>query len=511
VDSTNKNGLDWQEIAGFSALSVVTVHVQHCCDERIGLMTEKIPSRTADAIAYVDANKARFIEELTEFLRFPSISSQSTHENDVIECAQWLRHHLENIGLEARLIKSGGHPIVEATGASRASSPQSEGPGQAAQKLIIYGHYDVQPADSSEEWDSPPFAPAVRNGFIFGRGTTDDKGQLFAHVKAVESLMRTRGELPCDLRFLIEGEEESGGTSLQRYIEAEKTNLAADAVVISDTAMYDERTPAITYGLRGLVGMEVTVRVASRDLHSGAFGGVIGNPGAALAHVIAACIAPDGKVTIPGFYDQIRPLEEWESQNVRRLEFDESGLLSDAGSRAGFGERDFSALERIWARPTFDVNGLLGGYAGKGMKTIIPSSATAKISMRLVPDQEPDRIFNLAAQHIKTSCPAFASVEIKGPFSATEAALFDVNDPAIQVAKEALAFAFAAEPVFIRCGGSIPVANTFWQELRKPVILMGFGLDSDGAHSSNEHFKIESFINGAKTSAYFIEAFGRQD
>jgi len=384
-----------------------------------------------------------------------------------------------------------------------------EGPGRSNRKLIIYGHYDVQPADSGEEWDSPPFAPAVRDGFIFGRGTSDDKGQLFAHVKGAESLMRTCGQLPCDVRFLIEGEEESGGTSLQRYVETEKANLATDAVIISDTSMYDERTPAITYGLRGLVGMEVIVRVADRDLHSGAFGGLIGNPGVALAHIIAACMGADGKVAIPGFHDQIRPLEDWERQNIRRLGFDESKLLSESGSRAGFGEKDFSALERIWARPTFDVNGLLGGYTGTGIKTIIPSSATAKISMRLVPDQKPERVFNLVAKHIKASCPAFASVEIKGPSSGTPPALFDVSDPAIQVAKEALKFGFGADPVFIRCGGSIPVANTFWQELGKPVILMGFGLDSDGAHSSNEHFKIDSFIDGVKTSAYFIEAFSK--
>jgi acetylornithine deacetylase/succinyl-diaminopimelate desuccinylase-like protein len=472
---------------------------------------ENVFPRMANAIAYIHANETRFIEELQEFLRFPSISSQSTHENDVIECAHWLRNHLENIGLEARLIKSGGHPIVQATHLGEGASRSAEGSGQSNRKLIIYGHYDVQPADSNEQWDSPPFAPAVRNGFVFGRGASDDKGQLFAHIKGVESLMRTCGQLPCDLTFLIEGEEESGGTSLQKYIETEKANLATDAIVISDTAMYDERTPAITYGLRGLVGLEVIVRAANWDLHSGTFGGAIGNPAVALAQVIAACTGADGKVAIPGFYDQIRPLEDWERENIRRLRFDENKLLCETGSREGFGEKGFSALERMWARPTFDVNGLLGGYTGKGIKTIIPSSAAAKVSMRLVPDQKPDRVFNLAAQHIKASCPAFASVEIKGPFSATEAALFDVSDPAIQVAKEALKFGFGAEPVFIRCGGSIPVANTFWQELRKPVILMGFGLDSDGAHSSNERFKIESFINAAKTSAYFIEAFGKSE
>ena len=465
------------------------------------------------AIEYIDANKARFIEELGEFLRFPSISSQSAHANDVMDCARWLKNHLENIGLDARLIESAGHPIVEAICLSKGS-------GQSNRKLILYGHYDVQPADSSEQgqdalateeqWQSPPFVATIRDGFIYGRGTSDDKGQLFAHVKAVESLIGTCGQLPCDVRFLIEGEEESGGTSLQNYVKAEKANLAADATVISDTAMYDERTPAITYGLRGLLGMEVTVRVANRDLHSGAFGGAIGNPAVALAQTIAACMGPSGNVVIPGFYDQVRPLEDWEKRNIQKLGFDEGKLASEVGSAAGFGEKGRSALERIWARPTFEVNGLLGGYTGNGIKTVIPSRASAKISMRLVPDQQPQKVFELVAQHIKSKCPAFARMEIEGPSSATPPVLFDVSNPAIQVARDALKFGFGAEPVFIRCGGSIPVANTFWRELQKPVVLMGFGLDSDGAHSSNERFKIESFINGAKTSAYFIEAFGAQ-
>lgn len=455
------------------------------------------------AIAYIDANRARFVEELGEFLKFPSISSQSAHAADVMNCARWLKNHLEHIGLESRLIESGGHPIVEAT-------RRGQGPGQSNRKLILYGHYDVQPVDSSDQWESPPFAPTVRDGFISARGATDDKGQLFAHVKAVESLIRTCGQLPCDVRFLIEGEEESGGTSLQDYVKAEKANMTADATVISDTAMYDERTPAITYGLRGLVGMEVIVRVASRDLHSGAFGGAIGNPGVALAQIIASCMGPSGNVLIPGFYDQVRPLEDWEKQNIQDLGFDDNRLISEIGSAAGFGEKGRSALERIWARPTFEVNGLLGGYTGKGMKTIIPSRAAAKITMRLVPDQQPERVFELVRRHIKSKCPPYARVEIEGPLSATSPVLFDVGNPAIQVAKDALKFGFGAEPVFIRCGGSIPVANTFWQELRKPVVLMGFGLDSDGAHSSNERFKIESFINGAKTSVHFIDAFAAQ-
>ncbi len=447
-------------------------------------------------IAYIDANKDRFLAELQEFLRFPSVSSQTAHDRDVIECAKWLVGHLRAIGLEARSIETDGHPIVEAKGA-----------GKAGRKVIIYGHYDVQPAEAADGWDTPPFEPCIREGWIVGRGATDDKGQLFAHIKGVESLIKTTGQLPCDITFLIEGEEECGGDSLKTYVEAEKANLAPDAVVISDTTLYDERTPAITYALRGLVGVEVTVRVASRDLHSGAYGGAVGNPGIALAHIIDACTDADGTVRIPGFYDHVRPLEEWEKQTIETLAFEERTLREETGAQTAFGEAGRSILERIWARPTFEVNGIFGGYAGRGMKTIIPATATAKISMRLVPDQDPEHVFQLAAEHLRSKCPPYASAEIKGPLGAAPPVVFDATDRAIAVGREALRAGFGAEPVLIRCGGSIPVAGTFWQELAKPVILMGFGLDSDGAHSANEHFKVESFFNGAKTSAHFIRAF----
>jgi acetylornithine deacetylase/succinyl-diaminopimelate desuccinylase-like protein len=451
---------------------------------------------TEKAIAYIDANKDRFIAELKAFLSFPSISSQSAHDKDVAACAAWLRDHLASLGLDARVVETQGRPIVEAIGR-----------GRSGRKLILYGHYDVQPADSGEPWQSPPFAPEVRDGIIFARGATDDKGQLFAHIKAVESILRTSGQLPCDVRFLFEGEEESGGDSLKKYVEAQKKNLDPDAVVISDTCLYDENTPALTCALRGLVGLEITVRTAARDLHSGAYGGAIGNPAIALSHIIDACVGPDGAVRVPGFYDQIRPLEDWERRTIQSLKFDERALLEESGAKKVFGEPGFSALERIWARPTFDVNGLTGGYVDKGMKTIIPASATAKISMRLVPDQDPVRVFRLVADYVKARCPAYAQVDVQGPFGAAPPILFDVTNPIIGIAREALRRGFGAEPVFVRCGGSIPVAATFWEELKKPVVLMGFGLDSDGAHSSNEHFKLAGFINGAKTSVYFLDAF----
>jgi acetylornithine deacetylase/succinyl-diaminopimelate desuccinylase-like protein len=447
-------------------------------------------------IAYIDANKDRFLSELQEFLRFPSISSQRPHDEDVIRCAQWLTDHFAKLGLDARLIETQGHPIIEA-----------KAPGQSKRNALLYGHYDVQPVDSKDGWQTQPFEPVIRDGYIIARGTSDDKGQVFAHVKAVESILKTAGRLPCDIRFLLEGEEECGGDSLKKYVEAEKANLGADAVVISDTSMYDENTPALTYALRGLVGMELTVRTGAHDLHSGAFGGAVGNPALALAHIIESCIGIDGRVRIPGFYDQIRPLEDWERRSMKDLGFDESKLIHETEAKAAFGEADFSILERMWARPTFDVNGMVGGYTDKGMKTIIPASVSAKITMRLVPDQEPERVFRCVADYIRSHCPPFANVDIVGPYASAPPVQFDVKDPVIETARQSLRFGFGGNPVFIRCGGSIPVASTFWQELRKPVVLMGFGLDSDGAHSSNEHFKIESFFNGIKTSVHFLNAF----
>jgi acetylornithine deacetylase/succinyl-diaminopimelate desuccinylase-like protein len=449
-------------------------------------------------IAYIDANRDRFISELQELLRFPSISSQRPHDGDVLQCAQWLKSHFTKLGLDARLIETQGHPIVEA-----------KGQGQSKRNAILYGHYDVQPVDSKDSWQTQPFDPVIRDGHIIARGTSDDKGQVFAHVKAVESILKTAGRLPCDIRFLLEGEEECGGDSLKKYVESEKANLSTDAVVISDTSMYDEHTPALTYALRGLVGMEVTVRTGEHDLHSGAFGGAVGNPALALAHIIESCIGVDGRVHVPGFYDHIRPLEDWERQSMSKLGLDEATLTRETGAKAAFGEGDYSILERMWARPTFDVNGLVGGYTDKGMKTIIPSSVSAKITMRLVPDQEPEYVYRRVADYIRSHCPPFAEVDIVGPYASAPPVQFDVKDPVIETARQALQFGFGGNPVFIRCGGSIPVASTFWQELRKPVVLMGFGLDSDGAHSVNEHFKVESFINGIKTSAWFLDAFAR--
>lgn len=441
---------------------------------------------------YIEANKERFIEELKELMRIPSVSAQREHDGDMQACAEWLVAHFRSLGLDAQLVDKGGKPIVRA-GAK----------GRSSRRVVIYGHYDVQPEDPVDQWKTPPFEPTIRDGIIYGRGATDDKGQSFAHIKAVESLLKTEGELPCEVIFLLEGEEECGGEALSRYVRDARDELKPDAVIISDSTMYDKDTPAITYGLRGILTSEFTVRGADRDVHSGAYGGAIANPAMVLAHILSACVDPDGKVLIPHFYDDVAPLEEWEAQSIEKLNFDDEAFVAELKVPHLHGEPGHSTLERIWNRPTFEVNGIFGGYTGGGSKTIVPASATAKISVRLVPHQNPQRIRDLIIEHLKSVCPDTVRLEI-ADFAASPPVLFDVKEPMFQATQEALRKGFGGEPVFIRCGGSIPVVSTFVSQLQCPVILMGLGLDSDGPHSPNEHFNLDSFIRGAKASVHLL-------
>lgn len=442
--------------------------------------------------AYVSENRERFIEELQELMRFPSVSAQRKHDGDTRACAEWLVAHFQKLGLEASLVDVGGQPIVRA-----------QAKGKTARRVMVYGHYDVQPEDPLDQWQTPPFEPTIRDGILYGRGSTDDKGQFFAHVKAVESLLETDGELPCEVLFLLEGEEESGGDALARYIRQAKDELKPDVVIVSDSTMYDEKTPAITYGLRGMAGFEFTVKGPDRDVHSGAYGGGIANPAMVLAQILAACVAPDGKVLIPHFYDDVAPLEQWESESMARLAFDEKAFVGELNVPRPHGEAGFSTLERIWMRPTFEINGICGGYTKEGAKTIIPASATVKISARLVPHQDPARIAERIAEHVRSVCPDTVRLEMS-EFATCPPVLFDVNVPAFRAAEEALRQGFGSEPVFIRCGGSIPVVSTFVEQLGCPVVLMGLGLDSDGPHSPNEHFSLDSFIRGTKAAAHLL-------
>ena len=447
----------------------------------------------ADQIeAYIDSNKERFIEELKEIMRIPSVSAQRAHDSDTRACAEWLVAHFQALGLEAGLVDNGGQPIVRA-----------HAKGKKSQRVMIYGHYDVQPEDPLDQWKTPPFEPTIRDGILYGRGSTDDKGQLFAHVKAVESLLKTEGRLPCEVLFLLEGEEESGGDALGRYVRQAKEELKPDVVIISDSTMYDEKTPAITYGLRGIVLFEFTVKGPDKDVHSGAYGGSIANPAIVLAQIISACAAPDGKVLIPHFYDDVAPLEQWESENMAKLGFDEQAFVGEVNAPRPHGEAGYSTLERIWTRPAFEINGIFGGYTAGGSKTIIPASTTAKVSARLVPHQNPARICELIAEHIRSVCPDTVRLEMSD-FASSPPVMFDINNPAFQATQEALREGFGSDPVFIRCGGSIPVVSTFVEQFGCPVVLMGLGLDSDGPHSPNEHFSLNSFIRGAKASAHLL-------
>jgi len=442
---------------------------------------------------YIDANRNRFIDELKEWMRFPSVSAQRDHDGDTRACAQWLSDHLKRLGFEAKLVDIGGQPIVHA---SRK--------GKSSRCVMIYGHYDVQPEDPVDQWQTPPFEPTIKGGILYGRGATDDKGQVFTHVKAVESLLKTEGQLPCEVVFLLEGEEESGGDALGRYVTQVRNELRPDAIVISDTTMYDENTPAITYGLRGIVAFEFTVKGPASDVHSGAYGGAIANPATVVAQILAQCVSQDGKVLVPHFYDDVAPLEDWERECFRKLHFNEEALARELNVPRLHGESGYSTLERLWTRPTFEVNGLFGGYQGQRSKTIIPASATAKVSVRLVPHQSLDRIRDLIFEHIRSVCPDTVRLELT-QFGASPPVLFDVNSPIIRASQEALRRGFGHDAVFIRCGGSIPVVNTFVEQLNCPVVLMGFGLDSDRPHGPNEHFSLDSFIRGTKAAAALLQ------
>ena len=442
--------------------------------------------------AYIDANKDRFIDELKQFMRFPSVSAQRQHDGDTRACAEWIRDHLAGLGFEARLVDVGGQPIVRALAK-----------GGSSKRVMIYGHYDVQPEDPVNEWHTPPFEPTIRDNILYGRGATDDKGQVFTHVKAVESLLKIEGGLPCEVLFLLEGEEESGGDALVRYVEQARDELKPDAIVISDSTMYDENTPAITYGLRGIIAFEFTVRGPNADVHSGAYGGAIANPAMVVAQILAECVSLEGKILVPHFYDDVAPLESWERESFRKLNFNDEALAKELGVPRLHGEPEYSTLERLWARPTFEVNGIFGGYQGQRSKTIIPASATVKITCRLVAHQDPAKICDLVFQHIRSVCPDTVGLEIID-LAASPPVLFDANSPTIRAAQEALRKGFGHDTAFIRCGGSIPVVSTFVEQLGCPVILMGFGLDSDRPHGPNEHFSLDSFLRGAKAAAALL-------
>jgi acetylornithine deacetylase/succinyl-diaminopimelate desuccinylase-like protein len=450
-----------------------------------------------DVISFIKNNKDNYINELKEFLKIPSISTLPENKEDIVKCAQFVAGKLKQAGMSrVEIFKTEGHPIVygEWLGA----------PGKPT--VLVYGHYDVQPVDPIELWDSPPFEPVIKDGKIFARGATDDKGQVFMHIKSVEAFFKTEGSLPLNIKFIIEGEEEVGSTNLTSFINKNKDFLKCNAVLISDTALYEPGSPALTYGLRGLSYMEVEITGPNRDLHSGEYGGSVANPINVLAEMISKLQDKNGRITIPGFYDDVLKLTKAEKENYKKLKFSDKKFAKGLNVSELKGEKGFSTLERIWVRPTLDCNGIIGGFTGKGAKTIIASKAAAKISMRLVPNQDSKKISKLFTKYIKQIAPRSVKVKITNLHGA-EPCLTPLNDKATIAAAKAMEETFGKKTIFIREGGSIPIVSDFSKGLKAPVVLMGLGLNSENLHSPNEHFNLNHFELGIISSANFFKEY----
>jgi acetylornithine deacetylase/succinyl-diaminopimelate desuccinylase-like protein len=450
-------------------------------------------------LSYLEANHDQALEGLKDFLRIPSVSTHPHHKADVLHCAEYLADELRRIGMKrVDVVPTAGHPIVYAE--------WLEAPGQPT--VLMYGHYDVQPAEPFDLWESDPFDPTIRDGNLFARGSTDDKGQVWLHVKALEAHLEQHGRLPVNVKMLIEGEEEVASAHLDEYIERHKEDLTADVVMISDTTMYDYERPAIGYGLRGLVYMEIQIEGPNKDLHSGGYGGSVANPLNILSGIIAEMIDSDGRITIPGFYDDIVPLTDTERAAFTALAFSEDEYAERLGVAELKGEKGYSTLERIWARPTLDVNGLLGGFTGEGSKTVIASKGMAKVSMRLVPNQDPEVIAQAFEVYVKKLAPS--SVKINILRHGTGKPILTPRDhPAVKAADQAITQGFGISPVYIREGGSIPVVATFQERLGLPTVLMGFGLPDCDAHAPNEKFNLKNFYRGIISAAWFYQEYSK--
>ena len=451
--------------------------------------------------AYAQHHHTRFIRELCDFLRIPSISAQPRHAGDVRRCAEWLAAHLHTIGLDrVRVIETPRHPLV--------CAEWRRAPGRPT--LLIYGHYDVQPVDPLNEWQSPPFEPAVRGDYLYGRGASDDKGQLFCHLKAIEAYLRTSGRLPVNVVCLFEGEEEIGSPNLAPFIRRHRRALAADAAAISDTSIPAPDRPAITYGLRGSLGLELELRGPRQDLHSGHFGGAIHNPAQALCDMLATLHDASGRVTIPGFYDRLRPISPAERAALARAAPSDAQILRNAGVERGWGERAYTLYERATIRPALTINGITAGYQGPGGKGIIPARAAAKLSFRLVLDQDPREVARLFREHIARVTPPTVRAAVR-VYSAARPALISREHPALRAAAVAYRRGFGAAPAFLRSGGTIPVVNTLQEILGVPTALMGFGLPGDRIHAPNERFYLPNFDNGIATAIWLLHELGASD
>jgi acetylornithine deacetylase/succinyl-diaminopimelate desuccinylase-like protein len=434
------------------------------------------------------------LDDLIEFLRFPSVSADSQFKSSVAACADWLTSRLRRAGLQSQRYETAGHPIVVARNEER--------PGRRT--VLIYGHYDVQPPDPVDLWETPPFEPVVKGDKIFARGSTDNKGQILAHILGVESALQERGELPVNLVLLVEGEEEIGSPNLEAFLKEHKSAWHADVVAISDTGMVGPGIPTFTYGLRGILCMELQMRGPSVDLHSGIFGGSVANPATVLSRIVAKLHDDSGRIAIPGFYDRVLPLEQWERELWAKLPYTEKAWLATTGSRRISGEKGYTFLEQVWARPTAEVNGFGSGYQGEGPKTIVPSKATAKLSFRLVPAQDPSELRPVITEFLQRQCPDSVEMEIVQQHSG-KAYLVGPDSAFGKAAQKALAETFGRAVAFIREGGSIPITQSFKEILGIDTLLLGLALPDCKAHSPNENFAIENFHAGIRLNRQLLE------
>jgi acetylornithine deacetylase/succinyl-diaminopimelate desuccinylase-like protein len=448
-----------------------------------------------EVVDFINVNRDRYVEELKEYLAIPSVSALPQHAGDVRRAAEWTGQALRDAGLEnVRLIETGGNPVVYGDWMKAPGTPT----------ILYYGHYDVQPVDPVNLWTTPPFEATIRDGEIYARGAADDKGQVFMHIKAVEAFLKKGGRLPLNIKFFIEGEEEVGSVHLDEFVRSHKQDLAADVVVISDSPMFDRGIPSICYGLRGLAYFQIDVRGTKSDLHSGSFGGAVANPGFVLAQMLAQMKDRSGRIRIPGFYDDVRELSEAERAEWKKLPFNETKYRKELGAPRLFGESGYSTLERVWARPTFEVNGLLSGFTGEGAKTVLPATAMAKVSMRLVPDQDPNTIAGLFEAYLKKIAPKTVEVKLTRMHGG-KPWMTEFDNKFVRAAGRAIAQGFGTPPVFNREGGSIPVVSTFQEELGLPSVLFGIGLPDENAHAPDEKLDLGNFHNGIIASAYLYK------
>lgn len=458
---------------------------------------------TRSALEYAQAHQAENLDRLFELLRIPSISTSPEHRDDIRRAADWLVTRMREIGLSrAETISTPGPPVVYGEWLEA---------GPDAPTVLVYGHYDVQPTDPDEEWISPPFEPTLRGDLLYARGASDNKGQHYAHLAATEAFFRAEGAPPVNLRFLIEGEEEVGSPNLGDFIQGYADMLACDAALISDTGMVEASTPTITYGVRGMAYMEVEIQGPKRDLHSGAYGGVAHNPLQVMVEMLAALHDDRGRVAIPGFYDRVRPLTDDDRAEFKRIPFDEEAFRQEVGAPALWsGEAGYTPLERLGARPTLELHGIRGGFVGEGQKTVIPAKIVAKVSMRLVPDQDPSEIAGLFEARVRELAPPSVEVTVRS-FSHAAAAVIERDAPAMGAALRAYRQGFDAEPVFLRSGGTLPVVAMLNDILKTPVIMMGFGLPDDNAHAPNERLSLDNFWSGINASIYFMREMTATD